>query len=109
LNSDVLVWRKGNTGQLGSWQGLYKLVAIEGESCVLALLRGNTTFRSTSIKPFYARDIEVSSKGSEDDPKYYSEGNSKDNTGMIPPTILPISPKYSRGRSRKNPNITIFL
>ena len=31
LNSDILVQREGNTGQLGSWQGLYKLVIIEGE------------------------------------------------------------------------------
>jgi hypothetical protein len=56
INSDVLVWREGNTGQLGSWEGPYKLVAINGEDCVLALPRGNTTFRSTSIKPFYMLD-----------------------------------------------------
>jgi hypothetical protein len=82
-------------------------VVIEGESCVLALLYGNTTFRLTSIKPFYIGDIKVSSKGPKDNPKYYSEGEG--NIGMIPPTILPIPPKYSRGRPCKNPNITVFL
>ena len=57
LNSEVLVWREGNTGQPGSWEGLYKLIALNGESCVLALPRGNTTFRSTSIKPFHMLDV----------------------------------------------------
>jgi len=84
-------------------------VVIEGESCILALLRGNTTFRLTSIKLFYIGDIKVSSKGPKDNPKYYGEGNGEGNIGIIPPTILPISLKYSRGRPYKNPNIIVFL
>jgi hypothetical protein len=84
-------------------------VAIEGESCVLALLYGNTTFRLTSIKLFHIGDIEASSKGPEDDPKYYSKGDGEGDTGMIPPTIPPIPPKYSRGRPYKNPDVTVFL
>jgi len=82
-------------------------VAIEGESCVLALLYDNTTFRLTSIKPFHAGDIKASSKGPKDNPKYYGEGEG--DAGMIPPTIPPISLKRGRGRPRKNPNITVFL
>jgi hypothetical protein len=82
-------------------------VAIEGESCVLALLRGNTTFRLTSIKLFHVGDIKASSKGPKDNSKYHGEGEG--NAGMIPPTILPISLKRSRGRPYKNPNITVFL
>ena len=80
-------------------------MVIEGESCVLVLLRSNTTFRLTSIKLFYIRDIKVSSKGPKDNPKYYSKGN----TGIIPLTILLILLKYSRGRPYKNSNITVFL
>jgi hypothetical protein len=72
---------------------------------ILALLYSNTTFRLTSIKLFYIRDIKVSSKGPKDDPKYYSEGD----TGIIPLTILPILLKYSRGRLYKNSNIIVFL
>jgi hypothetical protein len=82
-------------------------VVIEGESCVLALLYSNTTFRLTSIKLFYIGDIEASSKGPKDDLEYYSKGEG--DTGMIPPTILPILLKCSRGRPYKNPDIIVFL
>jgi hypothetical protein len=82
-------------------------VVIEGELCILALPRGNTTFRLTSIKPFHVGDIKASSKGPKDNPKYHGEGEG--DVGIIPPTILPISLKRGRGRPRKNPNITVFL
>ena len=52
LNSSVLVWREGNTGQNGSWEGPYKLISMDGENCVLDLPYGPTTFRSTAVKPF---------------------------------------------------------
>jgi len=84
-------------------------VAIEGESCVLALPRGNTIFHLTSVKLFYVGDIKVSSEGPKDNPEYHGEGNGEGNTGIIPPAILPIPPKRSRGRPRKNPNVTVFL
>jgi hypothetical protein len=80
---------------------------MEGESYVLALLRGNTTFRLTSIKPFYVGDIKVSSKGPKDDPGYHGEGEG--DAGIIPPIIPPILLKCGRGRPRKNPNMTVFL
>ena len=84
-------------------------MVIEGESCVLALLYSNTTFRLTSIKLFHIKDIKVSSKGLKDNPKYYSKGNSEGNISIIPPTISPIPLKCSRGKPYKNPNITVFL
>ncbi len=52
LNSQVLVWREGNIGKNGSWEGPYNLVSTDGESCVLALPHGNTTFRTTVVKPY---------------------------------------------------------
>ena len=91
LNSNVLVWREGNTGQSGSWEGPYKLIAINGESCILALPHGNTTFRSTSVKPYFTNTkVEPASK----------ESSAK---------LVPLPVKRGRGRLRKNPNITIFL
>ena len=53
LNEPVLVWREGNTGHSGSWEGPYNLVSTNGESCVLALPHGNTTFCTTVVKPYY--------------------------------------------------------
>ena len=82
-------------------------MAIEGESCVLALPRGNTIFHLTSVKLFYVGDIKVSSEGPKDNPKYYSKGEG--NMGIIPPIIPPILLKRSRGRPRKNPNVIVFL
>jgi hypothetical protein len=111
LNSDVLVWYKGNTGQSGSWDGLYKLVAVNGEDCVLALLCGNTTFRSTSIKPFYVGDIEVITDDPEPEPEPVTEpyGKAEGDAGMIPPAVPAVLPKCGRGCPRKNPDVTVFL
>jgi hypothetical protein len=82
-------------------------VVIEGELYILALLYSNTTFRLTSVKPFYVGDIKVSSKGPKDNPEYHGKGEG--NAGIIPPIILLISLKRSRGRPYKNPNIIVFL
>jgi hypothetical protein len=107
LNSDVLVWREGNTGQPGSWEGPYKLVAINGESCVLALPRGNTTFRSTSVKPFNVPDVEA-----EVDP-LEPERNSQETEGeediIVVDTSPIVPPKRGRGRPRKNADVTVLL
>ena len=53
INSRVLVWREGKAGKTGRWDGPYHLVNITGEDCTLALPHGNTTFRTTSVKPYY--------------------------------------------------------
>ena len=34
-NSPILVWREGNTRQSGSWEGLYLLFIIKGETCTI--------------------------------------------------------------------------
>jgi hypothetical protein len=106
INSDVLVWREGNTGQPGSWEGLYKLVAINGEDCVLALLRGNTTFRSTSVKPFYIPDKSTTETDLLEPP----DRNNQEPEGedSIAVDTLPMV-KRGRGRPRKYVDVTLFL
>jgi hypothetical protein len=52
LNSPVLVWREGNTGQPGHWDGPFPLLSIEGETCIVELSSGATSFRSTVVKPY---------------------------------------------------------
>ena len=83
INSQVLVWREGNTGQNSTWEGPYNLVAIHGEDCVLALPRGNTTFRTTVVKPYLT---ETAVKGDERLPE---------------PEIGPIPVRRPRGRPPK--------
>ena len=51
-NSPVLVWREGNTGQAGHWDGPYNLLTVEGETCIVKLPSGPTSFRSTVVKPY---------------------------------------------------------
>jgi hypothetical protein len=58
---------------------------------------------------FYIRDIKVSSKGPKDNPEYYSKDRGEGNISIIPPAILPILLKYSRGKPYKNSNIIVFL
>ena len=52
LNSDVLVWREGNTGQSGRWTGPFKLLGIVGETCKVQLPSRPTDFRTTAVKPY---------------------------------------------------------
>ncbi|RFU25514.1 hypothetical protein B7463_g10820, partial [Scytalidium lignicola] len=114
LNSQVLVWREGNTGQNGSWEGPYKLVSMDGESCVLVLPRGNTTFRSTSVKPYLTpttelNDIELPEANTEDaEEEENYEGNNSIITVLPPPTqpVQPVQP-IKRGRGRPH-DTTVF-
>ena len=52
-NAPVLVWREGNTGQAGFWDGPYNMLTMEGETCMIQLPSGPTAFRSTTVKPYY--------------------------------------------------------
>jgi hypothetical protein len=75
----------------------------------LALLYSNTTFRSTSIKPFYIGDIEVITNNPKPEPVSESNNKTKGNTGIIPPIIPAILLKYSREYPYKIPDIIVFL
>ena len=51
-NSPVLVWREGNMGQAGHQDGPYNLLMVEGETCMVKLPSGPTSFQSTVVKPY---------------------------------------------------------
>ena len=68
LNSEVLVWREGNTGQGGKWTGPYNLLAIDGETCKVQLPNGPTSFRSTTVKPYLRMETGPESDTEEEQP-----------------------------------------
>ena len=59
LLSDVRVYR-----EKGGWQGPYKLVSTQGETCTVEMPYGPANFRSTVVKPYLTDtqelDIELS-------------------------------------------------
>ena len=49
--SEVRVWREKH-----GWNGPYKLLAINGETCTIDMPHGPTNFRSTVVKPYYTKE-----------------------------------------------------
>ena len=81
LQSEVRVWREKN-----QWQGPYKLLAINGETCTIEMPQGPTDFRSTCVKPYYR------------DPNNVTEPESPEN----PDDELPV--RRGRGRPKGSRN-----
>ena len=48
LNSEVLIWRKS-----GNWTRFYRLLAVKDKTCCIQFPSGLTSFRNTSIKPYF--------------------------------------------------------
>ncbi len=96
LNSEVLVWQEGNTGQSGKWTGPYTLLALKGETYKLQLPSRPTSFRLTTVKPFL--QIETG-------PETELESDIKEERPIEQPndrtTLLIV--KRRRGRPRKYP------
>jgi transposase InsO family protein len=111
LNSDVLVWREGNVNHSKGWDGPYKLISMDGETCVVAQPRGHVSFRSTSVKPYYAGqpDPDLTCPAREIEP-ITDHLPSPDNGDAITVILPPEQPvKRGRGRPRKYPPISTFL
>ena len=65
LNSDVLVWREGNTGRSGKWTGPFKMLGIDSETCKVQLPSGPTDFRTTTVKPYLQPEQEGTRRGTD--------------------------------------------
>ena len=48
---EVRVWRKKD-----GWNRPYKLLAINGEICIIDILYRPTNFQSTVVKPYYTKE-----------------------------------------------------
>ena len=81
-------------------------MAIKGKSCILALPYSNITFRATSVKLYLVLDVQINSIII----KLASKELTSNKLASKPSKELaPLLVKRSRGRPRKNPNITVFL
>jgi hypothetical protein len=74
LNSNILIWHEGNTGQSSKWTGPFKLLGITGETCQLQLPSGPTPFRTTVVKPYLQleqdnEDLQEPEQDNEDSPE----------------------------------------
>ena len=49
-NSLVLVWREGNIGYLGYWDGPFTLLTVEGEMCIIKFTSGPILFYFMVVK-----------------------------------------------------------
>jgi hypothetical protein len=103
INSDVLVWREGNTNQLGHWDGPYKLLAVEAETCTVQINSGSTAFRSTVVKPYFQdqQDDLRAATPIWDNPTPVQPPEQPVRLENASPT--PVQPKRGRGRPRKYP------
>ena len=110
LNSQVLVWREGNAGQTGKWSGPYTLIAIQGETCVVDLPHGQTSFRTTVVKPYLTDDAVNDPEPGEVDSEIPQQAEESPL-----PQVETQPQKRGRGRPRKHPiqsnqaDLTAFL
>jgi hypothetical protein len=89
LNSDVLVWREGKTGYAGAWKGPHTLLSVDGESCVVQLSSGPTTFRTTSVKPYFNDTV-----SKEQETVSQTQGASALQAQKLPPPPNVVIPPY---------------
>jgi hypothetical protein len=85
LNSDILIWREGNTGQSGKWTGPFKLLGITGETCQLQLPSGPILFRTTVMKPYLQLQPE---QGNEDSPEKSEKVHQEHEIPPEEPTVI---------------------
>jgi hypothetical protein len=115
LQSNVLVYREKN-----GWNGPYKLIAINGETCTIQMPYGPADFRSTAVKPYYT-DESSSHDGSHDititvETRTENRENKEGEEGTITvePTAIESNgdteqatePVKKRGRGRPKKNAT---
>jgi hypothetical protein len=104
VGSLVRVWREKN-----GWQGPYKLLATNDEDCTIETDRGQATFRSTVVKPYYEdQSMEATPTTAEDPTQATIVVNvAPERGGDTPEGLTP--PKRGRGRPRKVQPAQVFL
>ena len=112
LNSLVLVWREGNTGQPGYWDGPFTLLEVDGETCVVQLSSGPTPFRSTVVKPYLQPDSTKSSLEIDStlETGLRTEQESQRESPQQPePQLRRVQPTRDRRRPGRYSDVSIYL
>ncbi|EED11915.1 hypothetical protein TSTA_110940 [Talaromyces stipitatus ATCC 10500] len=98
INSDVRVWREGNTSYAGEWKGPYKLLSVEGETCTIQFPDGPKQFCTTVVRPYYKapdeNDQDTNSEHTNEEPEAPLGTNS------TPPTPQDDEPDTSTPQAR---------
>ncbi|KAI1007041.1 hypothetical protein K3495_g1179 [Podosphaera aphanis] len=94
LNFPVLVRRERNSGHLGKWDGPFKLLNVDGETCTINMPSGPTQFPITNVKTYLTE---------QDNPQ-------STNTNSEVPTVSEMSPsKELTTASETSLNPPLFL
>jgi hypothetical protein len=56
-NSPVLVWREGNIGHSGYWDGPFTLLIVKGEMCTIKLINRPTPFYFIVVKLYLQLEL----------------------------------------------------
>lgn len=88
INSNVLVFRKGNASYIDKWTGPFKLLSIVKKTYKISLLFRPTNFKSTVVKP-YLIGIENNDPNNTPKIKYNNQKNSHKEDHL--PTTGPIA------------------
>ncbi|KAI0995299.1 hypothetical protein K3495_g12883 [Podosphaera aphanis] len=115
-DSDVLVYREGNYGQVGKWEGPFKLIEINNETCTINLPSGTKNFRSTVVRPFFSsnnNNIPVNDGSNEHHTpssinKTAHEEN-QESQGVCGLRTNPIRTRRLPARFRDNPSLAVLF
>jgi hypothetical protein len=104
LNSDVLVWRETLGNKAGHWTGPFPLLGTNNEDCIVTLPSRLTTFRSMTVKLYFA---EKDQENQPAQPGTTDQENEDSITVKLPadytPQITAQPPKCQHSRPRKIP------
>ena len=112
LNSNVLVWREGNAGHVGTWTGPFKLLGIDGETCKVNLPSGPTEFRSTTIKPYLIEEPHNSDHSERTEDQDIDQPSVINQDDLLTPSIIERRPVRSRrlpSRYQNMADVSIYL
>lgn len=117
IDSDVLVWRQRNHNQAGKWEGPFKLIQIDNETCKIKLPSGPNDFRSTVVRSYFSNDN--NSPALEEEPNELESPNKRNNSSTDNRQLLIHETSHPRRnparthrlpkRFQESPNLVAFI